>query len=373
MVKYKDCVAESNPENHVDSIIAWAQKKGKATGVVTTTIVNHASPASTFAHSCNCEWYSDQDILDAGQDPNVCTDPARQMVRGEVGKRLNVIFGGGWRHFLPTTMKDRDGFPGRRADGVDLLEEWRQTHNTTGIYVDTKKKMMAVDGRHRTHVLGMFSSHHLPYHTQKELNAERPTLEEMVSKAMDVLEQNGQGYVLFVEGGLIDIAHHNNFAKRALDETAELHKAVKMARKRTSEHDTLIVVTADHAHTLTLSGYSSRGNDILGLVDGEIGDDGLPFAVLSYANGPGNKQFLEKDGTRKNLTEFDMKNEAFRFPSTVPFFYETHGGDDVGVFASGPWAHLFTGNYEQHLIPHAIGYATCLGDGLTMCNEKHKN
>lgn len=47
----------------------------------------------------------------------------------------------------------------------------------------------------------------------------------------------------------------------------------------------------------------------------------------------------------------------------------THGGDDVAVFASGPWAHLFTGNYEQNYIPHAMGYAACIGKGLSACNS----
>lgn len=48
-------------------------------------------------------------------------------------------------------------------------------------------------------------------------------------------------------------------------------------------------------------------------------------------------------------------------PTTVPLDEETHGGDDVGVYAIGPYAHLFTGVYEQHFIAHAMMYATCLG------------
>lgn len=54
------------------------------------------------------------------------------------------------------------------------------------------------------------------------------------------------------------------------------------------------------------------------------------------------------------------------FPSTVPLESETHGGDDVAVFASGPYAQLFTGVFEQHFIPHALGYASCLSD-RNMC------
>lgn len=50
------------------------------------------------------------------------------------------------------------------------------------------------------------------------------------------------------------------------------------------------------------------------------------------------------------------------FPTTVPLESETHGGDDVGIFAIGPHAHLFDGVIEQNLIPHIMAYSACLGD-----------
>lgn len=52
---------------------------------------------------------------------------------------------------------------------------------------------------------------------------------------------------------------------------------------------------------------------------------------------------------------------AFRYPATVPLSGETHSGEDVGVYAIGPWAHLFSGVYEQNFIAHAMMYASCLG------------
>lgn len=55
------------------------------------------------------------------------------------------------------------------------------------------------------------------------------------------------------------------------------------------------------------------------------------------------------------------------YPSNAPLSSETHGGDDVGVFALGPWSHLFTGVYEQNVIPHLMAYASCIGDGMTAC------
>lgn len=78
----------------------------------------------------------------------------------------------------------------------------------------------------------------------------------MVSKAIDILARNEAGFFLFVEGGRIDTAHHDTKAHYSLDETVELSKAIEMTRARLSEEDTLIVVTSDHSHTLSYSGYS---------------------------------------------------------------------------------------------------------------------
>lgn len=60
------------------------------------------------------------------------------------------------------------------------------------------------------------------------------------------------------------------------------------------------------------------------------------------------------------------------YPATVPLSSETHGGDDVGIFAIGPYSHLFTGVLEQNVIPHLMAYASCVGDGYTACLEVRK-
>lgn len=338
---------------------------------MTTTEVTNASPAGVYAHSANRNWENDQILIRDGGNPDYCTDIAKQLIHGEVGRQLNVIMGGGRQQFLPETETDPDGEKGKRGDAVNLVEEWQRLHHQTGVFVDTKDKLAAVDPMRHNHVLGLFSSGHMPYHLETDKNEARPTLEEMMSKALDVLEQSENGYVLFVEGGRIDHGHHKTQAQRALDETVELHKAVKTARLRTSEEDTLIVVTSDHSHTMAMSGYSSRGNDILGINNAQTGLDRLPYATLSYANGPGFTQLFDSAGGRTNLLNLDMHMQTFMFPSTIPLKDETHGGDDVAVFASGPWAHLFTGTFEQNLIPHAMGYATCLGHGLKSCSENY--
>lgn len=61
-------------------------------------------------------------------------------------------------------------------------------------------------------------------------------------------------------------------------------------------------------------------------------------------------------------------DKDFQYPVLVPLKSAAHGGDDVAVFATGPWAHLFTGIYEQNVIPHFMAFASCIGDELTACN-----
>jgi len=68
-----------------------------------------------------------------------------------------------------------------------------------------------------------------------------------------------------------------------------------------------------------------------------------------------------------------MESINYRQISTVPMVYETHGGDDVLIFSSGPFAHLLTGVNDQTFIPHAIAYAACMGNGDTYCEDVAKS
>lgn len=92
--------------------------------------------------------------------------------------------------------------------------------------------------------------------------------------------------------------------------------------------------------------------------------------IHRYANGLGYYAHTKPEGGRVDPTKIDRSANDFRFPSTVPVDLETHGGEDVGIWAVGPWAHLFQGTVEQNVIPHVMAYASCIGDGLTMCKEE---
>ena len=131
----------------------------------------------------------------------------------------------------------------------------------------------------------------------------------MTETAIKLLQKEANGYVLLVEGGRIDHAHHGGLAKISLEETIQFDLAIEAALAMTKRDDTLIIVSADHSHTLTISGYPNRGNDILGVLPNA--QDGMPYATLSYANGPGYPDTFV-NGSRVNLTGVD---------TSLPFLY----------------------------------------------------
>lgn len=91
--------------------------------------------------------------------------------------------------------------------------------------------------------------------------------------------------------------------------------------------------------------------------------------TISYANGPGYKKHVDTDaGVRLDVRQMDTSKSNFVFPAMLPKDSETHGGEDVAVYASGPWSHLFTGSYEQNVLPHMMAYASCIGRGMKACD-----
>uniref|UniRef100_A0A6P7GCX8 alkaline phosphatase n=1 Tax=Diabrotica virgifera virgifera TaxID=50390 RepID=A0A6P7GCX8_DIAVI len=355
-VNKSNCTAMNDPNNHVESIARLFQLKNKRTGLVTTTRVTHASPAGVYAHTANRHWESDTDVLDDHENPKECEDIAHQLVFGETGKNLNVILGGGRKKFIPAYVKDEEGKRGHRSDHLDLIRLWmeqKETMKASYEYVWNKEQLLNL--RNDTeYLLGLFEPNHMPYNLERD-NETDPSLEEMTEAAIEVLQRGPEGYFLFVEGGKIDKAHHASAPHKALDETAEFAKAVQRAVELTNEEDTLIVVTADHAHTMSYAGYAKRGSDVFGY--GGIANDDDYYTILSYANGPGYKS--RKNKKRYVPSEGDLENNEFQWPSLAPLVKETHGADDTGIFALGPWAHLFTGVMEESAIAHLMALASC--------------
>ena len=366
--------------NRLQSWLSLAGDAGMATGIVTTARLTHATPAALYAHSPEREWESD-DKMPAAARADGCTDIASQFVDAvRDGRGPRVALGGGLRHFLPEVP----GAPGKREDGRDLVAEWKAAR-PDGVFAANTAQFEAARGA--PSVLGLFEPGHMQYEHDRDRGPDgEPDLEAMTRFAIQSLSRDGGGYVLLVEGGRIDHANHEGNAFRALDETTALSRAVQAAAEMTSAEDTLIVVTADHSHVLNFAGYPRRGNPILGKVAGWGSEEddgkglardalGLPYTTLSYANGPGYagasrnqpagpKRHLHKAkevraaNGRPDLTGVDTTRPDYLQEALVPLASESHGGEDVGIWARGPGSAAFRGTLEQNVIYHVIVQAT---------------
>lgn len=366
-----------NEHNKVISILTLAEKAGMSTGFVTTTRATHATPAALYAHSVERGFESDKDKRrKAKDDPSNCTDIASQLVDYPHGNGIDVIFAGGRREFMPNNETDPE-YPakkGEREDGRNLIEEWVHKHPNS-MYVWNKEQFNSIDTEKVDKVIGMFETSHMQYEVDRsEDKAGEPSIAEMTEKAISILQKNPKGYFLLVEGGRIDHGHHAGKAVRALTDAVAMAKACGKAVEMTDREETLLIVSADHSHVFTMAGYPQRGNPIFGLAveqeqtEPRKAKDGKPYTVLGYANGPGGKRI---NGTRQNLTGVDTGNKEYLQQSAVWLSSETHGGDDVGIYADGPGAYLFHGVVEQQYIFHVMDHALCLSDSKQDTCEQH--
>ncbi|XP_031628391.1 membrane-bound alkaline phosphatase-like [Contarinia nasturtii] len=363
-VPINDCKGQNDPTKQTVSIAKWAQDQCKDTGLVTNAKVTDASPGGLYSHIANRNWENDKELRKNGCDPDETLDIARQLVENEVSKKMKVVLAGGREEFRDSSVLDEEGKPGKRGDKRDLIKEWVDSRTKQGKtqFVYDKQGLSTV-ANNTEYLLGLFNNGHCPYNTViVDKKMQKPTLTEMTEAAIKHMlkQKNDNGFFLFIEGALIDKAHHDNYARIALDETREFAKAIALAQSITNENETLIVVTSDHAHTMTYNGHSKRGNDVLGL-SSEIAMDGLPYTTLSYANGLGYYYTYHENGTRIDLSNTNLSNPYHNYPATIPLLSETHGGEDVGIYATGPKSHLFVGNYEQSYIPLLMANAAQIG------------
>lgn len=368
-VSYGNCATVAG--NEVDTLFELAARAGLSTGLVSTARLTHATPGAAYAKAPLRDWEADTDMKGASSD--TCKDIARQLIEWPEGS-FDLLLGGGRSKFIPREVQDPeyDGKSGDRGDGRNLTAEWA-AKSPDHIFIYDQAGFDATDFSTGVIVLGLFEPSHMQYELDRDKDkAGEPHIADMTRAAITRLSQDTDGYVLMVEGGRIDHAHHGGNAIRALEDAIAFDAAIAAAVEMTNPEETLIIVTADHSHTLTIAGYAQRNNPILGISTsgiggegGSTGSDGLPYTTLGYANGPGACRETGKDAdgkpvfdcTRQDLTGVDTLAPDFRQPALVPLYSETHGGEDVAALASGPGANLVTGVIEQSEIFHVMARA----------------
>jgi len=296
------------------TLLEMAEARGMSTGLVTTTTITHATPAGFYAHTL---------FRDKEMDIALAAIPGKQ--NGRLGDGIEVLMGGGRNYWLPKGVET-----GVREDGRNLLDEMKHAGYDV---IGSKSELDQAKRSGKTKILGLFGPSHLEYEADRPRTAPgEPTLTEMTRAAIEVLSRNPKGFFLMVEGGRIDHALHGNNGYRAVTEMLEFDRAIAAALKMVSK-ETVIIVTADHDHTMVLSGTPAPNADVFSPAGKD--KNGVPFTTIIFGNGPSAaKPFPD------TLTTAILNNPDFQERAGVPLPYEEHGGQDVPLYAFGPDKYL---------------------------------
>lgn len=225
-----------NAEGHaVETLLQLAKRHGKVTGLVSDTRITHATPAAFAAHQAHRK-YENEIAVDL------------------ITNKVDLMLSGGLRYFLPnnaaisSSLRERIEaaqlpLVSRRNDGRNVLSEAK----TAGYQLAFNKTQLQTITQ--LPVLGLFQSSSIPDALLEKNTPSRgyPSLTEMTHKALQLLDQHEQGFVLMVEGGQIDWAAHNNDAGGLLHEMLRIDEAVQVVFDWVKDRDdTLVVITADH-------------------------------------------------------------------------------------------------------------------------------
>lgn len=327
--------------NELKTILEASQEEGKASGLVATSTISHATPAAFASHV---------------ESRNNETEIARQLLSNEV----DVMLGGGKNNFLPASQ-------GGNQEEVNLIEQAAEQDYE---FVETRDALLAVndiDVENGEKLLGLFAGDALSPELHRG-ETEEPSIAEMTESAIDVLEEDKDGFFLVVEGSQIDWAGHDNDAAWAMSDVAAFEEAVEEAIEFAEEDgNTLVVVAGDH--------------DTGGMTTGSNGQMDLNAALLQNVTATGDHMAAQLNEDRSNVNEvvntytgFDLTEEETQYiqeannasfaintvvsdRATIGWSSTNHTGADIPVYAYGPQADTFVGFYDNTDLPKIIAEA----------------
>lgn len=255
---YEDSTKDPFDDPKVENISEILKRtRGMSIGIITQAESTDATPAAMIGHTRR---RANQDFL------------AKSYL--DAYHRPDVIMGGGSSRYLPKSI------PGsKRKDNDNIIQDFKDLGYT---FASTSREMMAAPSDKP--LLGLFHTGTMNVYIDREMLKnpkvlkgfdDQPNLMDMTRKSLDILSKNPNGFFAMIEGASIDKQLHVMDWQRAAYDTIEFDKSIEYAEKWAKEHgdNTLIIVLADHAHGISISGtYHER--------DGRKGTE----AVRVYAN-----------------------------------------------------------------------------------------
>lgn len=294
-------IAQDTEGKDVMTLIEAAEMKGMKTGLVSTTRITHATPASFASHNANRNNENEiaVDYVDSGVD---------------------FIVGGGARHFLPMdTPKDKKDYSdatmkSKRTDDLDVVKEFEKLGYSTYIGRKGTDALKAEDFADDEKVFAALTYSHLPYEIDRQnLYPELPSIGELTDKAIDFLSKGDDGFFLMVEGGRIDHAAHNNDAVGTIYDTLAFDEAVRAAYEFYYDHpeETLIVIVGDHETGGLGLGMDTQGYfvDMAPLEAVNISIEQILYGPMTYDKGDDQAAYIdyvEENFGLKDMTQDEL-------------------------------------------------------------------
>ncbi|KAK3839810.1 MAG: alkaline phosphatase [Linnemannia gamsii] len=230
---YNGAIGVDPTGNPCGTILEAAKDLGMLTGLVVTSRITHATPASFSAH-----------VIDRDMESEIA---AQQIGDYPLTRQIDLMLGGGRCFFLPNTTQGSC-----RTDGRDLIKEAKEEYGWK-VVLEDRGEFEALNNILPLPAMGLFHLDHMNYEIDRMQQAnetKEPSLSEMTIAALTTLKDVGgmtRGFFLMIEGSRIDMGGHNNDPVAHLHEILEYHKTVAVVKKFIEDNpDTLVISTSDH-------------------------------------------------------------------------------------------------------------------------------
>jgi len=265
---YNGAIGVDMNQAPVKNIVELASEQNLATGVISTSSITHATPASFYSH-----------VTSRKMEEEIAAD----LVNSEID-----LFMGGGKNFFAARSDEKDLLQALQENGFTIASDIQGTQNFQG----EKLAYLAADGALP------------PKHEGRD-----DFLPLATENAIDFLSQNEEGFFLMVEGSQIDWGGHANNTEYVAQEMIDFDLAIGKALEFASENqETLVVITADHE----TGGMAVTGGNVeTGEVEAKYSSGGhTPVLIPVFSYGPAAESF---SGIYENTAIFDKIKSAYNW------------------------------------------------------------